>query len=63
MLMDTFETTVYNDADGMIACLGVSDLVVVRSGEITLVVHKTKTGDVKKLLAKLAEDEKLKNFL
>jgi mannose-1-phosphate guanylyltransferase len=63
LLMDTFETTVYNDADGMIACLGVSDLVVVRSGEITLVVHKTKTGEVKKLLAKLAEDAKLKQYL
>ena len=63
LLMDTYETTVYNDAKGMIACLGVSDLVVVRSGEITLVVHKTKTGEVKKLLAKMAEDEKLKSFL
>lgn len=63
MLLDTFETTVYNDAPGMIACLGVSDLVVVRSGDITLVVHKTKTGEVKKLLAKLAEDENLNTFL
>lgn len=63
LLMDTFETTVYNDAKGMIACLGVSDLVVVRSGDITLVVHKTKTGEVKRLLAKLAEDEKLKSYL
>ena len=62
-LLDTYETTVFNDADGIIACLGVSDLVVVRSGDITLVVHKTKTGDVKKLLADLAKDDVRKKYL
>jgi len=63
VLMDSYETTVFNDAEGMIACLGVSDLVVVRSGDITLVVHKTKTGDVKKLLADLAKDDTHKKYL
>ncbi len=62
-LLDTFETTVYNDAEGIIACIGVSDLVVVRSADITLVVHKTKTAEVKKLLARLAEDEDKKKYL
>ena len=62
-LLDTFETTVYNDSDGIIACIGVSDLVVVRSTDITLVVHKTKTGDVKQLLARLAKDDAKKKYL
>jgi mannose-1-phosphate guanylyltransferase len=61
--MDTFETTVYNDDSGIIACLGVSDLVIVRSGEITLVAHKTRTADVKKLLAELSKDEEKKKYL
>lgn len=62
-ILDTFETTVYNDSDGIIACIGVSDLVVVRSADITFVVHKTRTADVKKLLAAIAEDEDKKQYL
>lgn len=62
-VLDTYETTIYNDADGLIACIGVADLVVVRSSNITLVAHKTKVGQVKELLAKLAADEKHKQFL
>ncbi|MEW6051085.1 MAG: sugar phosphate nucleotidyltransferase [Candidatus Zixiibacteriota bacterium] len=62
-MMDTYETTVYNDADGLIACIGVADLVVVRSANITLVAHKTKVNQVKELLARLGQDEKLKKYL
>ncbi len=61
--MDTYETTVYNDSDGIVACLGVSDLVVVTSGKITLVVHKTKTQQVKELLARLAENDDSQEYL
>ncbi len=60
--LDTFETTVYNDGDGIVACLGVSDLVVVRSDNITLVVHKTQVDQIKNLLAKITEDEKTSHY-
>ncbi len=63
ILHDTFETTIVNDAEGIVACIGLSDLVVVRSGDITLVAHKTKVGKVKDLLVKLAKDEKRKKYL
>jgi len=46
----------------LIACLGISDLVVVRSGDITLVAHKTKVNQIKELLANLNENENLRNF-
>jgi mannose-1-phosphate guanylyltransferase/mannose-6-phosphate isomerase len=62
-LLDTFETTVYNDSEGIIACIGVSDLVVVRSSDVTLVVHKTKTAEVKQLLATLSEDEDKRKYI
>lgn len=62
VVLDTFETTVYNDREGIIACLGVSDLVVVRSDNITLVVHKTQVDRIKDLLAKISEDEKTKDY-
>ncbi len=61
--VDTFETTVYNDGDGIIACFGVSDMVIVRSGEITMVVHKSRVNDIKKLLNKIADDETNKKYL
>lgn len=61
--VETFETTIYNDAEGLVACLGVSDLVIVRSGNVTLVTHKTRAGEIKELLSKLGEDESTRGYL
>ncbi|MBD3258072.1 NTP transferase domain-containing protein [candidate division GN15 bacterium] len=61
--LETYETTVYNDAEGIIATLGMSDAVVVRSGDITLVAHKTKLDKIKDLLAQLKEDESYHKYL
>ena len=63
VLPDSFETTVYNESDGLIACIGVSDLVVVRSGNITMVAHKTKAPEIKELLARLGEHEDTREYL
>jgi len=62
-LSDSYETTVYNDSDGVIVALGVSDLVIVKTNDIVLVTHKTKADDIKKILAEFAGDETLKKFL
>ena len=59
----SYEMTVYNDTDGLVACLGVSDLVVVRTADVTLVVHKTQTGNIKNLLSAVEQNEKLRKFL
>lgn len=61
--LETYETTVYNDAEGLVACLGISDVVVVQSGDIVFVAHKTKVDRVKELLAKLREDKKTEKYL
>ena len=63
ILRDTFETTIYNDSPGIIAALGLSDLVVVRAGDITMVAHKSKLGDLKKLLQEVGENEATKKYL
>ncbi len=63
LAVETYEATVYNDSDGIIACLGVSDLIVVRASNITMVVHKTQAAEMKKLLAKLGADEKTRQYL
>ncbi len=61
--LDTFETTVYNDGEGVVATLGVSDLVVVCSQGITFVAHKAKLGQIKDLLTEIGKDEKSKKYL
>ena len=61
--LESFETTIYNNTDEIVTCLGVSDLVVVRTDDITLVVHKTMADEVKKILSKLEENEKTRKYL
>jgi mannose-1-phosphate guanylyltransferase len=61
--LDTFETTIYNNADGLIATLGVSDLVIVRSDNITLVAHKTRLDQIKVLLTRLKENASTQKYL
>ncbi len=62
-ILDSYEMTVYNDAQGIIACLGVSDLIVVRSGDITMVLHKSRADEIKKMLTVLEENEKTRKYL
>jgi mannose-1-phosphate guanylyltransferase len=63
MMQNAYETTVYNEGDGIIVCIGVADLIVVKSGNITMVVHKTKTHEIKEVLLRLSEDEKTRHYL
>jgi len=63
ILEESFENIVVNDADGVIACLGATDLVIVRTGEIVMVAHKTRVADVKDLLATLGNDKKYEKYL
>jgi len=62
-MLDSYEMTVYNEDDAIIACLGVSDLIVVRSGDIVLVAHKTRSADIKQLLVQLGQDEATRGYL
>jgi mannose-1-phosphate guanylyltransferase len=63
LLEGSYENTVVNDDEGIIVGLGVSDLVIVRAGEITMVAHKTRVGEIKDLLAKLGSDKKYEKYL
>jgi mannose-1-phosphate guanylyltransferase len=61
--IDTYETTIVNDSEGIIATLGVSDLVIVKTDDIVFVAHKTKVQDLKELLSEFAKDEGLEKYL
>jgi mannose-1-phosphate guanylyltransferase len=59
----TYETTIVNDSEGIIATLGVSDLVIVRTNDIVFVAHKTRVQEVKNLLAELTQDKETEKYL
>jgi mannose-1-phosphate guanylyltransferase len=61
--INTYETTIVNDSEGIIAALGVSDLVIVKTDDIVFVAHKTKVQDVKDLLSEFTKDKKLEKYL
>ncbi len=62
-LFETFETTVYNDSDGVIVTFGVSDLVVVRIDNVTFVMNKTRISEMRELITKLKESPELAQYL
>jgi mannose-1-phosphate guanylyltransferase len=59
----SYETTIYNESNGIIVSLGVSDLVIVKTDDIVLVAHKTQVNDVKDVLKDLTEVDELKKYL
>ena len=52
-----------SDRQELIATLGVEDLVIVREGNVTLVAHKNRTQDIKKLLKQIQAKGNMDNFL
>ena len=63
LAVDSYETIIHNDGDGIVLTMGISDVVVVKTGDIVFVAHKTKIPEIKELLKKLGEDKDLKKYL
>lgn len=62
--LDTQNSIFYNsDDDELIVTIGLDDVVVVRDGKATLIVHKDRTQDIKKILSKLKEDSTNRSLL
>ncbi len=57
ILMDTKNSYVYSDT-GLIAVVGLDDVVVVKDGDTTLVCKRDKTENVKKIVEQLKEKNK-----
>ncbi len=57
LLVDTKNSYVYSDS-GLIAVVGLEDVVVVKDGDTTLVCKRGKTEDVKKIVDRLKEGKK-----
>lgn len=63
VVMDTFDTTIYNDVDDLVCAFGVSDLVIVRTGRAVLVAHKARIDDMKKLMDEIKSDPSSEEYL
>ena len=61
---ETKNSTIYNnETDEIIMTIGVEDIVIVREGNATLVVHKNKTQEIKKALKILQKQRDNHKFL
>ncbi|AFZ49819.1 mannose-1-phosphate guanylyltransferase [Dactylococcopsis salina] len=62
--LDTKGTIVYSsDSEQVVVTLGLEDVVIVRDRNVTLVVKKDRTQDIKKLLKELQADDRFDKFL
>lgn len=62
--LDTTDSIVYtSDDDEVIVTIGLEDVVVVRDGKATLVVHKSRTQDIKQAVKALGADPKFQHLL
>jgi len=62
--LDTTGSIVYaSDDEELIVTIGLEDVVVVRNGKATLVVHKNRTQDIKKAVKALGADPKFQHLL
>ena len=63
MLHDSYEITAVNSGEGILATLGVSDLVIVKTGDVVFVAHKTKVNDIKEMLTRMKDDPDYAGYL
>lgn len=64
LALDTTDSIVYaSDEDEVIVTIGLEDIVVVRDGKATLIVHKSRTQDIKKAVKALGADSKFQHLL
>lgn len=62
--LDTQNSIFYSsDDEELIVTIGLDDVVVVRDGKATLIVHKDRTQDIKKILSKLKENPDYQHLL
>jgi mannose-1-phosphate guanylyltransferase len=62
--LDTTGAILYaSDQDEVIVTIGLEDVVVVRDRNVTLIVKKDRTQDIKQVVKLLQDDPKLKDLL
>ena len=60
--VDSKNCIVIND-EGLVVTIGLSDLVIISSGEIKLIYPKKREGDLKEIIKRIANNDKYKKYL
>jgi mannose-1-phosphate guanylyltransferase len=64
LTLDTTGSIVYAaDPEEVVVTIGLEDIVIVRDGNATLVVHKDRTQDIKKAVKQLGSEERFQHLL
>lgn len=63
MVQDASNNIVFNDHKRVTALLGVEDLIVVHTDDATLVCHKSKAQDIKKIVKTLGSNSETEQFI
>jgi len=62
--LDTQGSIIYSDDDDeLIVTIGLEDVVVVRDGNVTLIVKKDRTQDIKQIVKTIGQNERFKHLL
>jgi len=61
--LHSFDLTIYNETDDLVCALGVSDLVIVRTGNITFVAHKSRIDEIRELTDRLKSEGRWEDYL
>lgn len=61
--LHSFDLTIYNETDDLVCTLGVSDLVIVRTGRVTFIAHKSRIEEMRELNDVLKSDSRWEPFL
>ncbi len=60
--LDTSDSLIFTD-NGLVATYGVKDLIVIQHDGVTLVIHKKKEKEIKKIIEEIKNKPSLKKFL
>jgi mannose-1-phosphate guanylyltransferase len=63
LAVDSYECILASEGQGLIATMGVSDLIVARIGDCVMVAHVSRAQEMRKLVEKLGEREEYKEYL
>lgn len=63
LTLHSFNMTVYNETTDLVCLMGVSDLVVVRTDNVTFITHKSRLDDMRDVIDQLKSDERYQKYL
>lgn len=61
--LGTYNSTLINDGDGIVVAYGVSDIIVAKSNDRVLIIHKNRVDDIRNLIEKLKEKKEWERYL